>query len=172
MPLWPLWFYFKIGRTQGNDPPRRLSLVFSSVLTMAKIRAQKWQHTGKALTLQTRTQTKQCWVHTREYSAPLDCRSILKKWFWLLVTLATATKAQRARPQGTVLWPEEKKRDDIPAEVKGKIYSQILTILFSKSLGLCFYCVSFRNTIMELQNTVPDGKLYEKPDPANILAHA
>lgn len=40
-----------IAKTEtSNNLSITLSLVFSSVLTMAKIQAQKWQHTGKALT--------------------------------------------------------------------------------------------------------------------------
>lgn len=58
---------------------RRLSLVFSSVLTMAKMQAQEWRQTGKALTLQTRTQIKRCSVHTRNYSTPLNRKSLLKR---------------------------------------------------------------------------------------------
>lgn len=35
-----------------------------------------------------------------------------------------------------------------------------------------FTAVPFINTITELKNTAPIEKLYEKHDPANILAHA
>jgi len=102
---------------------RELSLVFSSVLTMAKIQAQKRQHTGKALTLQTRTQIKRCSVHLWNYSTPLDLGSILKRWFRLSVTLAAVITAQRIQTQGIVLWPKEKKMGWHPWRTEGKKWS-------------------------------------------------
>lgn len=92
---------------------------------MAKIQAQKWQHTGKALTLQTRTQIKQCLVHTRNYSTPLDHRSILKKWLWLLVALATVTNGQRVFTKATGYSfmskeKEKKKKGWHPWTIEGK----------------------------------------------------
>lgn len=69
-----------IAKTEtSNNLSITLSLVFSSVLTMAKIQAHKWQHIGKALTFQTRTQTEWCSVNIQNYGTPLDCESILKK---------------------------------------------------------------------------------------------
>lgn len=72
------WEFTPTAKTETSyNPNRRLSLVFSSVLTTAKIQAQKWQHIGKALTLQTRTQIKWCSANTKIYSTPLGCRNIL-----------------------------------------------------------------------------------------------
>lgn len=56
--------FIPIAKTEtSNNLNVTLSVFFSSALTMAKIQAQKWQHTGKALTVQTGTQTERCLVN-------------------------------------------------------------------------------------------------------------